>query len=724
MKFQIIIWLLCFIFLSGCKMYHDTTAHYNAYFLAREKLTEVENALFTNSNDDYNTVLDIYTRIDTNTAKSQTEGLEYVIEKASLPIQKHKISKWVDDCYILIGKARLYKGDFRNAATTFKFVNTNSEDFEARHRALVGLMRVFVEMEDFENAEFVAQYLAADPIPISKANSRDFYLTLAHYYRVRQLYKPTAIYLEKALPYIKNRNTKLRTIYNIAQIWQKLGEDEKANQFYNDLLGRGPDYDMMFFARLNASKTIVFSKETADIFKKTKRETLKLLNDEKNAEFRDKIYYDLANLEYKQHNYDKSLEYLSESIYYSQGNQTQRALTYELFGKIYYEEKKNFKKAYLYYDSALQSIPKQMAEYNNIKKQTDFLKVFSKYYGEIKQADRLLRLMDFDEDERYAALENEIEREKAEIDKETARIEKRRKQERIQRPSLLTTSKAEGSSWYFYNQEAINTGKSYFFREWGNRPLADNWRRSDKESNPFSKKQSTNITEVTPEKTDSIPDKYASVKSLEERLKEIPSTSTQLKALHFRLQENLSALGKTYMELLQDNSKAKTYFSRLQTEYPRGKFTAEAIYNLLKICKLEQKSACDTISYIQQLVKNFPNSTYTKLAENKTVEQSKKTTAYGDNPEVNRLYQQSYAFYQSGNYTLAQQTLNQIITNYPQNKNSDKVFLLRAMVIGQIDNRSAYKSALQAFLREYQSSELLSFAQNLLAHLEKEKKQN
>ena len=34
--------------------------------------------------------------------------------------------------------------------------------------------------------------------------------------------------------------------------------------------------------------------------------------------------------------------------------------------------------------------------------------------------------------------------------------------------------------WYFYNTQSLGFGKGEFKRVWGNRPLEDNWRISDK----------------------------------------------------------------------------------------------------------------------------------------------------------------------------------------------------------------------------------------------------
>ena len=123
------------IILLGCspqnnglvsKIYNNTTAHYNAYFIAKTKLAEVEEAIDKSNQNNFNVILNIFSTIDSSTVKSQHAELEDVIKKASIAIQRHPNSKWVDDCFILIGKARYYLADFANAIATFKYVNTKS----------------------------------------------------------------------------------------------------------------------------------------------------------------------------------------------------------------------------------------------------------------------------------------------------------------------------------------------------------------------------------------------------------------------------------------------------------------------------------------------------------------------------------------------------------------------------------------------------------------------
>ena len=134
------------------KAYHNTTAHYNGYFLAKEKMRVIEEGLQSQMQYDYNQVLPIYPTIDSSTFKAAAADLEDVEKKASFPIQWHKNSKWIDDSYLVIGKTRFYQLNFADAARTFKYVNSTSKDRHTQHEALVWLMRSFLKMEEMDNA--------------------------------------------------------------------------------------------------------------------------------------------------------------------------------------------------------------------------------------------------------------------------------------------------------------------------------------------------------------------------------------------------------------------------------------------------------------------------------------------------------------------------------------------------------------------------------------------
>ena len=86
--------------------YHDLTAHYNGYFIAREKIKEIEAGIFNKYKWNYNRTLPVFAPFDTTDSRSLEATLLDCIEKASIAIQRHPESKWQDDAYILVGKER------------------------------------------------------------------------------------------------------------------------------------------------------------------------------------------------------------------------------------------------------------------------------------------------------------------------------------------------------------------------------------------------------------------------------------------------------------------------------------------------------------------------------------------------------------------------------------------------------------------------------------------
>jgi len=126
------------------KTWHNTTAHYNSYFIANEDIALVEATIAQSHKNNYSKILGVFYDIDSATIDGVRDKLDDVIKKASLPIQNHDNSDWVYPSYYLIGKARYYGGDFVNAIETFKYINKNGEEDDIRQKALVALMRAFI----------------------------------------------------------------------------------------------------------------------------------------------------------------------------------------------------------------------------------------------------------------------------------------------------------------------------------------------------------------------------------------------------------------------------------------------------------------------------------------------------------------------------------------------------------------------------------------------------
>ena len=122
------------IFLSSCvtqkkkgdvgtlgKFYHNTTAKYNGYFNADVLLTESVLQLESDHQDNYNQILPLYKIMAHDNPSFKSADLDKAIEKVSVVATLHEPSQWVDDCYVLLGKAQFIKQDYESAQNTFEF---------------------------------------------------------------------------------------------------------------------------------------------------------------------------------------------------------------------------------------------------------------------------------------------------------------------------------------------------------------------------------------------------------------------------------------------------------------------------------------------------------------------------------------------------------------------------------------------------------------------------
>ena len=276
--------------LSGS--YHDLTAHYNAYFIAKERIKEIEKSIYESQDWNYNKVLPIFSQFDSTKSASLKTEIEDCVQKASISIQRHPGSKWEDDSYILVGKARYYAREFPDAIETFKYVNTHSKNDNSRHYAMTELIKSFTEFEEYNNAIAVTDYLAKEKL--SKENQRRLYLNSAYLYQkkedndkmVRNLVKAEELY---------HSSDKARINFIIGQLYHELNFESEAFRYYKRVLKNNPTYELEFYSKLYMAQVTELAE--ANDLKKIRKYFKNLLKDPKNKEYQDKIYYELAGFE-------------------------------------------------------------------------------------------------------------------------------------------------------------------------------------------------------------------------------------------------------------------------------------------------------------------------------------------------------------------------------------------------------------------------------------------
>ena len=704
------LYLTCFCgFLYGCSQnsssplavgFHNVNAKYNALFQANIKLQEVEKGLFNAHKDNYSQLLPILIPIDSNSAGAMSEQLIAIIKKASLVAERHQNSKWLDDAYVLIGKARLLKQDYKNAIETFKYVNTNATSDKARDAALIGLMRCYTEQGEFQTALRVAELLREEPL--NDENTRDFYLTKAYLHQLKEEYKTSVAILEEALPYMKKNEQKARTLFAAGQMYEALDDKNNASEKYLAVSKNRPSYDLGFYSKLNNALVL----GQTDGFQK-------LLKDAKNKDLQDKIYEAMSAVEMRKGNSKDGVKLLQSSARNSQ-NLKQLPYTFLKLADLAYNKMGDYEMAAAYYDSTASLLPQNDPAYKRVVDKQRSLRDFVTQNNIIKTEDSLQRLAKMNP----AQLEKVLE--KVVLDKNTKEAEDLRKAQEIVNRGMQQQNKSDAfvdptkSTWYFTNPIAQQQGKTTFSNVWGTRALEDNWRRSSKD-NALSFDSNINQGNNLGLKNLSIPTgKFGGgLKTDVADLKaKIPFSKEAFEASMKRKEDASFELGKIYKFRLNEPKNAISTLDNFIISFPKSTHEPEALY-LLALLNEENPAGKET--YRKRLMKDYEDSYFARLLNRTSTE----TLSTGKESESQKLYAEAYEYYAQNNFTDALSFVETGLKQYPNSQIEDKFVFLKAMILAKTQTVDIYQKALKNFITDFPKSQLIAMAKERLEAVER-----
>ena len=104
------------------KLYHNVTAHYNAYWNADVLINESIVALGDQYPDNYTKILPVFDYVAADNPTAVAGNLDEAIKKVTVVVNLHPESNWSDDCYLLAGKAQYLKQDYESAEETLLYM--------------------------------------------------------------------------------------------------------------------------------------------------------------------------------------------------------------------------------------------------------------------------------------------------------------------------------------------------------------------------------------------------------------------------------------------------------------------------------------------------------------------------------------------------------------------------------------------------------------------------
>ncbi|MBC7412460.1 MAG: hypothetical protein H7331_08415 [Bacteroidia bacterium] len=713
------------------RTYHNTTNKFNIRFNAVEAYKEGMRKI-EKQNEDYTQLLPVYNNGTEASSKSAGADMEKAIKKSSQAIQRHSIyirgfehCKWVDDNYYLIGQSYFIKREYFTAIENFDYVSKQYKKETTHYDAMLMLTRVYGELGNMSEAQQMITTLEDDKKLPKAKRELDLPLAKADYHIKQKEYVQTAEQLALALKKVKRRYDKVRYNYLLAQLNEQEGDRTAANKYYAKVVKYKPNNDMLFYAKIARARNFEGNDAT-----KLKRELTKMLTDIKYSDFKDQIYYALAELSERIGNKEDEIKYLNLCVREVSSNKRQQALAHLRLGNIYFAQEL-YKRSYLHYDSALTGATKQqLPNYIELDSRRGTLKRLVANLDTISNEDSLQRIAALSPKEREKFIANYID---TQVKKEDA--------EKAQKAQELTAAANENKNttdvqggWYFYNANARSKGLQDFTTKWGSRPLEDNWRRSSKEAiNPLDVEPTTNEEETPKEEKDKIatnsvtkPKEEKTVASTETKskvvtdidsyLKKLPLSDTLLASSTARIVNAYYGAASIYREELLNNQKAITMFEELLLRFPENKYKLVTYYQLYRLY-LTEKNQPLADKYKNIILKDYEFTEYGQLVSNPEYNiQSEKAKA-----KAGKLYEQAFDSYKEGEYSSVLSISNTALKLYKSNDLTPKFLYLKALAEGKIKNISTMVDELNALIAKYPQDPIKAQAQAVLNAVAKNK---
>jgi tetratricopeptide (TPR) repeat protein len=718
--------------LSSCKSsrygivkrtFHDVTAHYNGYFNAKQRVDNTELQADKAFQDKYDELLPIFKLVRdedaaSNTKKTGNQALDDAIKKASLVIQRHERSKWIDDCYFEIGRSYFYKKDYFTAAETFQFIAGRYKGSGPADVAYIWLIKSYIMLKKYNQAESVINVaLASETFP--KKNISELFAVIAWYHVDKKNYTKAIEYLEKSVQVQKKKSIRARYTYIIAQLYEKIEEDDKAGIRYQQVLKLNPPYELAFNSKINSARLVQTS--SAGNRKSLEKELIKMLSDAKNIEYRDQLYYSLGLIYEKASDERKAIQSFQLSASSSVQNLSQKGKAFLKLANIFYVDE-NYEPAQIYYDSASTFLAKTHPDFELANKRKISLSKLVDNLKIINREDSLQRLAKMPEKDLIAFVEGIVKKEKEEKLRQEEEIRRNAEQAlnnlaRVNESSAggKPTAGASGSTWYFYNQNAIASGNADFTKKFGRRTLEDNWRRANKES--FASMSALANGETGNE----IANNSASGKNDDESIKRrylanIPTTEAARVSSTDKMVKAYFNIGQFYREeIINTNESIKAYQTCI-TRFPGNKYAPEIYFNLYRLNnQINNKQQAEYFK--NKLLNEYPNSIMAKVVLDPSYVSESKAV----DKAAQEFYDNLYDAYLNSNYASVLSAKPRIDSQYTYTSIAPKYYLLSAYSQKKLKGVNELEVSLNELIQKFPSSDAANTAREILRKLSEQK---
>ena len=710
------------------RMYHNLTSHYNIYFNGEASVKDGEKQLRAAVKDDYSKVLRVYNYGTQQNGMAMNSVMDRALEKTSICVQKHSMNfgnrervKWIDDAYLIMGKAHFYKHDYIPAKRTFDFVANEYNYNDISYVANMWLVKTYIQTEEYPKAIAMIEQLQAKTAGLSKLPKelmRNFDFTIADYLIAVKDYNNAVKYLKNGILLNNDRDLRTRAMFILGQIYMLQGDSDRATAQFKKVIKRNPEYEMVFESRMNMAK-MGTSDNASELYKMMN----KMLRDPNNEDYRDRIYFAMAELALREGDGAKAISYLRKSVAAFKDNKIQRAQSSLKVASMLFDDNQ-YEMAQAYYDTAVSSMDREYEGYDSIMNISRTLNELVMYSSVVRDQDSLMRVAAMDSVSRNILIDKIIAQV---IEQEQIEKERREYEEQLalmgttvgdEQAKSEPTTNTTGGSWYFYNPTSVSKGITEFTRKWGMRKNEDNWRISDQRSlaaamNPD--KPGGDLPGDKNAKSDSLSGNFTT-HDRDYYLQNLPFTPEQKEVADSLIADGLYHLGFLYMDRLSDLPRSIESYEQLDTRYPNNDKELPTWYALYKLHKdLDHDE--ESLTYKGKIFDKYPTSSYAEFIKDPTYFEK----LQAQEREASDFYSKTYEAFEQGQYYRVKMNTERAMQLYQ----ADTAFMprfafLHAVAEGRLVSVDTMAFALYDLVRTYPQSSVTPYARRVLESVNQE----
>ncbi len=737
---------------STMRWWHSFHARYNTYFNGSQAFIEGSLEKETGNKDDHTQMIPLYTVANKNSKDIGKSQFDRAIEKSEKAIRRHSIKsrpvwkknrrktkkdlEWLNRkeynpflwrAWLLMGKSQFQKGEFEEAAATFGYMARLYQTqpvILARARAWQA--KCYAEMNWLYEAEDLITKQRRDSIPRRAAVDWDY--TLADYHIRSEHWQEAVIYLRKAIRHERRKKQRARMWFLMGQIETLQGHRQQAYDAYKHVIRLNPPYELEFNARI-AQSEVMAATDAKNTIKRLRR----MAASDNNKDYLDQIYYAIGNT------YLIQRDTLNAIAAYEKGNEkatrsgTEKGVLLWQLGNLYWQQEK-YSDARRCYGEAIGLLDQDRPGYKELAQRSKVLDELVPFTEAIHLQDSLQQLANMPEAERNKAIDRVIQelirKEKEEKRKQQeAEAEQQLQQSggsnlpqtqtQTQTTRRPTTPVSQQSNvWYFYNPQAVSQGKQRFEQQWGKRPNADNWQRSNltvlklDQDEEQQEEQETGLdgTESTDsitssQQADSVATEASDPHTREYYLAQIPFTEEQKQASDAIIMESLLKAGIILKDKLDNLTLSHRMLYRLVTQYPDYEHNDEAWYHLYLIYARQGKWD-EAEMALARMKESHAESQWTILLSDPYYAENQR---FGQHIE-DSLYAATYQAFREERYKEVETNVRLSAERFPNGQNRAKFLFIEGLSLLNNQRADSCVARMRQIVEQYPESEVSEMA--------------